>query len=94
MINSFIIKAVPDSNLLKVVLDGVFMKSEVELAMLLVRNESKKLKNGFRVIADLANFKSKGQGFNPEYYKIKQVLKSIGCKEINFIGQKVFTSYN
>jgi hypothetical protein len=94
MINSFIVKAIPANNMLKVVLDGDFMKSEVELAILLVRNESKKLKNGFRVVANLANFKSKGPDFHSGYYKIQQVLKSIGCNEINFIGQSVFNSYN
>jgi hypothetical protein len=94
MINNFIVKAIPDSNTLKVVLDGVFMKSEVELAMLLVRNESKKLKNGFRVVADLANFKAKDPGFHSGYYKIQLVLRSIGCNELNFVGQKLFTSLN
>jgi hypothetical protein len=94
MINSFIVKAIPASNMLKVVLDGNFMKSEVELAILLVRTESKKLKNGFRVVADLANFKSKGQDFHASYYKIQQVLRSIGCNEINFVGPSVFISYN
>jgi hypothetical protein len=94
MINSFIVKAIPDANLLKIVLDGVFMKSEVELALLLVRNESKKLKKGFKVVADLANFKSKSPGFNSGYYKIQQVLRSISYNEINFVGQSVFTSYN
>jgi len=94
MINSFIVKAIPDSNILKVVLDGIFMKSEVEQAILLVRNESKKLKNGFRVMADLTNFKSKGTGFQSDYYKIQQILKSIDCNKINFIGKSIFTSYN
>jgi hypothetical protein len=94
MINNFTVKAIPDLNMLKVVLDGNFMKSEVELALLLVRNESKKLKNGFRVVANLANFRSKGPDFHSGFYKIQQVLKSVGCHEINFIGNNIFTSFN
>jgi hypothetical protein len=94
MINSFIVRAIPDSNMLKVVLDGIFMKSEIELALMLVRNESKKLRNGFKVVADLSNFKSNGPGLHSGYFKIQQVFKSLGCNEINFIGQKIFTSLN
>lgn len=76
MINAFVVKAVPSSNILKVVLDGIFMKSEVELALHLIKIEKLKLKEGFNTIIDLSNFQSKGIEFRSIHYRIEQLINS------------------
>jgi hypothetical protein len=77
MINSYTIKAIPATNLLKVVLYGIFMKSEVELALLLIKTEKMKLKEVNKAIIDLSNFQPKGLDFHSIHYKIQQLLKQI-----------------
>lgn len=86
MINSFIVKAVPEKNQLKVILDGFFMKSEVELAMHLARRESKKLKTGYNVLIDITKFHSSEKVFSKNYTRIQQLLKMMGSGELKFIG--------
>lgn len=83
MINSFVVKAIPSSNLLKVNLDGIFMKSEIELALLLIKTEKLKLREGFKVLIDLSNFQPKGAEFQSIHFKIQQLLKTnLYCEKV------------
>jgi hypothetical protein len=86
MINNFIVKAIPEKNQLKIILDGFFMKSEIELAMHLARNESKKLIRGYDVLIDITRFKSANKIFMMSYDRIRKLLKLMGSGEIKFIG--------
>jgi hypothetical protein len=86
MINSFIVKAVPEKNQLKVILDGFFMKSEVELAMHLAKRESKKLKKGYNVLIDITKFHSSEKVFSGNYGRIQHLLKMMGSGDLKFIG--------
>ena len=58
MINNFVVRAFTEKNQLKVLLDGVFMKSEFELALYLAKKEIRKLKPGFEVLIDIKNMHS------------------------------------
>jgi hypothetical protein len=86
MINSFVIKAIPEKNQLKVILDGFFMKSEVELAMHLLKRESKKLKKGYNVLIDITRFHTAETAFSQNYSRIQHLLKMMGSGELKFIG--------
>ena len=86
MINNFIIRAQPRDNLMQIVLDGFFMKSEVELAFHLARKESNKLERGFNVLADVRNFKCTPESFGMNLLKLKKILKNMGGGEMKFVG--------
>jgi hypothetical protein len=76
MEKSFIVTAIPSGNLLKIVLKGIFLKSEVELALHLIKTESAKLKEGFRVTLDISKFQSKSTDMMSLHHKIQQLVKS------------------
>jgi hypothetical protein len=86
MINNFIVKAIPEKNQLKVILDGFFMKSEIELAMHLAKRESKKLRKGYDVLVDITKFRSADKKSVLSAGKIHQLLKLMGSGELRFIG--------
>jgi hypothetical protein len=86
MINNFIVKAIPEKNQLKVILDGFFMKSEIELAMHLAKRESKKLNKGYDVLVDITKFRSSDKKSILSAGKIQQLLKLMGSGELRFIG--------
>jgi hypothetical protein len=76
MNKSFVITAVPSLNLLKIVLGGNFMKSEIEHALHLIKLEKMKLKEGFSVSLDLTNLESKAVDIFAIQHKILQVLQT------------------
>jgi hypothetical protein len=86
MINNFIVKAIPEKNMLDVVLDGFFMKSEIELAMHLAKRESLKLRKGYNVRVDLTKFRSNEKRNVLSFERIQQQLKSMGSGNMKFIG--------
>jgi hypothetical protein len=75
MEKSFIVTAIPSGNLLKIILRGFFLKSEVELALHLIKTEKIKLKEGFRVSIDISKFQSKSTDLMSLHYKIQQLVK-------------------
>ncbi len=86
MINSFIVKALPENNRLVVLLDGYFMKSEIELAIHLIAKESKKLASSFGVLLDVQNLDALAKDY-PKYLKlISDKLKELNCGEIVLKG--------
>ena len=86
MINNFTIRALPGENQMQIVLDGFFMKSEVELAYHLAKKESNKLKVGFNVLADVRHFKCSPESFGMNILKLKKVLKTLGSGNMKFVG--------
>ncbi len=86
MINNFIVKAIPEKNLLNVVLDGFFMKSEIELAMHLAKRESQKLKKGYHVLVDLTKFRTGERNNYANYERIQRQLRLMGSGELKLVG--------
>jgi hypothetical protein len=88
MINNFLIKAIPEKNQLKVILDGFFMESELELAMHLAKRESKKLKKGYNVLLDVTRFHSSEKRISKNYARMNHLLKLMGSGDLKFIDMK------
>ncbi len=82
MINDFIVQAYPGKNLMTVILNGFFMKSEIELALYLASNEAKKLQRGFEVLVDIQNLKVAHKKYNLGLTEMKKVLKQLGAGNI------------
>jgi hypothetical protein len=85
MINNFIVKANTEKNQLRLVLDGFFMNSEIELAMHLAKRESKKLKKGYNVLVDITRLNSADKKISHNYSRIQQQLNLMGSGDIKFI---------
>jgi hypothetical protein len=85
MINNFIVKANTEKNQLRLVLDGFFMNSEIELAMHLANRESKKLKKGYKVLVDITRLNSADNKITDNYSRIQQQLNLMGSGDIKFI---------
>ena len=86
MINTFIVKSCTERNELQIILDGFFMKSELELAVHLAKRESEKLKKGFEVKLNLRNFHSSEYIVETYLIKMKKILSLAGCGSFNYIG--------
>ena len=90
MINSFIVKAQQEDNQLYVLLDGIFMKSEIDLALYLMKNEIQKLKPGYEVLIDIQNLDSEASTLEGKFNKYKKLLKLMGAGSIRFLGLSSF----
>ena len=84
MINDFLIRAYPKENRLKVTLDGFFMKSELQLAIHLVRKESIKLNPGYEILLDIKNLKTDRRELN--FNKLSRLLMKMGGGTILNVG--------
>ena len=76
MNKSFVITAIPSMNLLKIVLGGIFMKSEIEHALHLIKLERMKLKEGFKVLLDIDNLQTKTIDIVTVEHKIQQLIRT------------------
>jgi hypothetical protein len=93
MINSFIVKALPENNRLVILLDGYFMNSEVDLTLDLIDNECGKLTKGFAVFLDLRNLEMVTRDY-PKYLKrVKERLDIQGCGEVVVKGAQKGRAY-
>ena len=86
MINDFIVQAYPEENLLKVILNGFFMESVIELALQLAKNEAEKLKPDFNVFVDIHNLKVAHKNYNLGMDKMKKILKVLGAGNMHLFG--------
>jgi hypothetical protein len=86
MINTFTVKANSDKNELSIKMDGYFMKSELELALYLVKKETKKLISGFTVLMDIKNLNSSNTRSHSNKRWVSNLAKSIGAGKIKQIG--------
>jgi len=75
MINDFIVEAQKENNRLYVLLDGIYMKSEIDLALYLMKNEIRKLKPGFEVIIDIQNMDTGSSAMNLNFNKYRKLLR-------------------
>ena len=92
MINNFTVKAYPEKNTLVMVLNGFFMRSEIELALHLARIESIKLNTGFDVLVNIENLKVAQKEFDMSYNKMKNILTLFGAGNLHLIEDyTVFT---
>ncbi|MBN1951124.1 MAG: hypothetical protein JW801_07960 [Bacteroidales bacterium] len=89
MINDFQVRAFPNRNEMHISLDGYFMKSELELALQLVRSESKKLGPDFRVFLNIVNLKSEENGFRVNYRKLERFFRLLGSGDISLTGDRM-----
>ncbi len=89
MINDFIVQAYPEENLLKVILNGFFMESEIELALQLAKNEAEKLKPDFNVFVDIHNLKVAHKNYNLGMDKMKKILKLLGAGNMHLSGSNL-----
>ena len=86
MINDFIVKAQTDENQLYVLLDGVFMKSEIDLAFQLIKSEIRKLKPGYKVLIDIQKLDTQESVVDFKINKYRKMLKLMGAGMVNFLG--------
>jgi len=86
MINDFIVKAQKDNNQLYVLLDGIFMKSEIDLAFQLIKNEIKKLEPGYKVLIDIQNLDAGTSALELKFNKYRKMLKLMGAGTVKFLG--------
>jgi hypothetical protein len=82
--NNFLVQADSENNRLRIVLDGFFVKSEIELAFCLLRIERKKLQPGFDVFVDIENLKYLNVDITITKTKMKKILKLAGAGRIQF----------
>lgn len=75
MNKSFVITAIPSVNLLKIILGDIFMKSEIEHVLHLIRVEKMKLKEGFNVLLDIDNLQLNASDIYTIHHKIQNVLR-------------------
>ena len=86
MINNFTVKANDDNNELSVIMDGYFMKSELDLALYLVKSEIKKLTPGFTVKIDITHLCSSGANAQFDTSLINNLTGSLGAGKIKYTG--------
>jgi len=86
MINDFVVQAQKDNNQLYVLLDGIFMKSEIELTLYLIKNEILKLKPGFKALIDIQNLDTGDSTIEMNFNKYKKILRLMGARSIRFMG--------
>ena len=86
MINDFVVKAQSENNQLYVLLDGIFMKSEIELTLYLIKKEIQKLQPGFKVLIDIQNLDIGNSSLELKFHKYKKMLRLMGAKSVKFIG--------
>ncbi len=86
MINEFIVKAQKDNNQLFVLLDGIFMKSEIDLAFQLIKKEIKKLEPGYKVLIDIQNLDAGNSSFEFKFNKYRRILRLMGAGTVKFLG--------
>jgi len=90
MINDFIVEAQKKNNRLYVLLDGIFMKSEIDLALCLMKNEIRKLKPGFEVIIDIQKMNTGLSPMSFSFNKYRKLLRLMGAGSIQFLGLSHF----
>ena len=86
MINDFLVRAFPDQNQLKIILDGCFMKSELELAFHLAKEESKKLLPGYNILVDIKNMKTTWKEFGSGLSKLNRLFREAGGGRLQIMG--------
>ncbi|MGD2036150.1 MAG: hypothetical protein PVF73_13885 [Bacteroidales bacterium] len=86
MINNFVIESHKEGNRLSVVLDGIFMKSEIELAIYLMKKEIRKLSPGFDVDIDIHNMDVNLSPHQLKVRKYRKILKLMGAGSVRFVG--------
>lgn len=94
MINKFIVKAQKENNQLYVLLDGFFMKSEIDLTLFLAKNEIQKLDPGYKVLIDIQNLDTRVSKLETKLNKYKKMLIQMGAGSVIFLGlSSLFTYY-
>lgn len=85
MINYFTVRANSEYNELSIKLDGYFMKSELELALYLVKKEITKLIPGFSLKLDINNLNAsiKSGGFDRN--RVNRIARMLGAGEISYV---------
>jgi hypothetical protein len=86
MINDFVVQAQKENNQLYVLLDGIFMKSEIDLTLYLVKREILKLKPGFKALIDIQNLDTGNFKIEIDFNKYKKMLRLMGAKSVRFMG--------
>ncbi len=94
MINDFVVEALRKDNRLHVLLDDIFMKSEIDLTLHLVKNEIEKLKPGFEVLIDIKNMDSENTSLELKFNKYKKILQLMGAGSVRFIGLSYLLAQN
>lgn len=90
MINDFIVEAKKKNNQLYVLLDGIFMKSEIDLALCLMKKEIRKLKSGFEVIIDIQKMNTGLSPMSFNFSKYRKLLRLMGAGSVQFLGLSHF----
>jgi hypothetical protein len=86
MIDSFLVKADSDKNLLLVQLRGHFMKSELELAFYIARKEITKLKEGFDVLLDLDGMLTDKDYSHKIHQRARKIFITLGASRVRWIN--------
>ena len=86
MINDFLVRANREKNELKIVLDGYFMKSELDLAFQLARQESRKLMPGFDVFVNIRNLNIPNKELLLDFERFERILKIMGGGSLKIVG--------
>lgn len=84
LMNHFLIQADIEKNILRIILDGFFVKSEIELAFYLLRIEKRKLVPGYDAFVDIDNLRYVNTEVNITKSKMKKILKLSGAGKIQF----------
>jgi len=82
--NNFLVRADREKNTLRIILDGFFVKSEIELAFYLLRIERKKLMPGYDAFVDIENLRYVNDDVSITKSKMKKILKLAGAGRIQF----------
>jgi hypothetical protein len=94
MINDFIVQAQKDNNQLYVLLDGTFMKSEIDLAFQLIKNEIQKLEPGYKVLIDIQNLDAGNSVLETKFNKYRKMLRLMGAETVKFLGLSSLFTHN
>ena len=86
MIDSFLVKANCDKNLLLIQLRGYFMKSEIELAFYIARREIKKLKDGYDVLLDLDGMLADKHLCSKLHLRARKIFITLGASRVRWIN--------
>ena len=86
MINNFVVKAQLKSNQLQIFLDGIFMKSEIELTLYLIKTEIQKLSPGFKVLIDINNLDAGNLILEYKFNRYRKILRLMGASSVRFVG--------
>jgi hypothetical protein len=90
MIDNYTVRAIPEKNALALLLNGFFMRSEIELAFHLARIESLKLNKGFDALVNIENLKVAHREFKMSINKMKRILTLFGAENLYFLKDYTF----